>query len=97
MNVFALWLIPKVTEGVRAAVRACVEKSTNSEGRIMEVNPFADFFTKALGRSTVLVGRFMAAAMCLLEQCFSHKRCSAVYSSCRQCDIFFSCQTCRFT
>lgn len=27
---------------------ACVEKSTNSEGRIVEVNPFADFF-KSMG------------------------------------------------
>lgn len=41
----------QITEGVRAAVRACVEKSTNSEGRIVEVNPVADFFSKALGKS----------------------------------------------
>lgn len=39
----------QITEGVRAAVRACVDKSTNSEGRIVEVNPVADFFTKAFG------------------------------------------------
>lgn len=41
----------KVTEGVRAAVLACVEKSTNSDGRIVEVNAFADFFAKAIGES----------------------------------------------
>lgn len=39
---------PKVTEACRAAVLACVERSTNSEGRIVEVNPFADFFSKAV-------------------------------------------------
>lgn len=42
----------KITEGVRAAVLACVENSTNSEGRIVEVNAFADFFAKAMGEST---------------------------------------------
>ena len=44
--------VPKVTEGVRAAVFACVEKSTNSESRIVEVNPFVNFFSKALGALT---------------------------------------------
>lgn len=46
-----LSLKTKITEGVRAAVLACVEKSTNSEGRIVEVNAFADFFAKAIGES----------------------------------------------
>ncbi|CAN0436730.1 unnamed protein product, partial [Discosporangium mesarthrocarpum] len=49
-------MLQKVTEGVRAAVRACVEKSTNSEGRIVEVNPVADFFTKAMGKENSLYG-----------------------------------------
>lgn len=44
--------LQQITEGVRAAVMACVEKSTNSEGRIVEVNPFADFFSKALGQGS---------------------------------------------
>lgn len=39
----------QVTEGVRAAVLACVDKSTNAEGRIVEVNAFAEFFSKAMG------------------------------------------------
>lgn len=42
----------QITEGVRAAVLACVDKSTNSEGRIVEVNPFADFFNKAMGQGS---------------------------------------------
>ncbi|CBJ25524.1 Magnesium chelatase subunit H, putative chloroplast precursor [Ectocarpus siliculosus] len=41
-------LLQQVTEACRAAVLACVERSTNSEGRIVEVNPFADFFSKAV-------------------------------------------------
>lgn len=44
----------QLTEGVRAAVKACVEKSTNSEGRIVEVNAFGDFFSKALGKKKSL-------------------------------------------
>lgn len=43
-----------MTEACRAAVLACVERSTNSEGRIVEVNPFADFFSKALSENVVL-------------------------------------------
>ena len=42
----------KITEACRAAVLACVERSTNSEGRIVEVNAFADFFSKAMSEST---------------------------------------------
>ena len=42
----------KVTEACRAAVLACVERSTNSEGRIVEVNAFADFFSKAMSEFT---------------------------------------------
>ncbi|CAN0450557.1 unnamed protein product [Ascophyllum nodosum] len=41
-------MLQQVTEGVRAAVFACGKKSTNSERRIVEVNPFANFFSKAL-------------------------------------------------
>ena len=41
----------QITEGCRDAVRACVERSTNSEGRIVEVNAFADFFSKSFGKS----------------------------------------------
>ena len=44
----------QITEGCRDAVRACVERSTNSEGRIVEVNAFADFFSKSFGKSYVL-------------------------------------------
>lgn len=45
-----------MTEACRAAVLACVERSTNSEGRIVEVNPFADFFSKALSECDDAVG-----------------------------------------
>lgn len=47
-HVYLLECIKKVTEGVRESVLACVERSTNSEGRIVEVNAFADFFSKAI-------------------------------------------------
>ena len=46
-----LFFVKQITEGVRDAVRACVERSTNSEGRIVEVNAFADFFSKTMGKT----------------------------------------------
>ncbi|CAM9394570.1 unnamed protein product [Choristocarpus tenellus] len=45
-------LLQQVTEGVRAAVRACVERSTNGDGRIVEVNPMMDFFTNVMGKKS---------------------------------------------
>lgn len=45
----------KVTEACRAAVLACVERSTNSEGRIVEVNAFADFFSKAMSEFALIL------------------------------------------
>ncbi|CAM9566196.1 unnamed protein product [Laminaria digitata] len=48
-NLEDVQLLQQITDGVRDAVRACVERSTNSEGRIVEVNAFADFFSKSFG------------------------------------------------
>jgi len=44
-------MLQKVTEASRAAVRACVERSTNAEGRIEEVNPLGKVFEKISGGS----------------------------------------------
>lgn len=60
----------KVTEACRAAVLACVERSTNSEGRIVEVNAFADFFSKAISESVHLIlnqGRVFLYLNCCLS------------------------------
>lgn len=62
-----------MTEACRAAVLACVERSTNSDGRIVEVNPFADFFSKAMSECCKVFGSgsntnaiFFAEGVCVL-------------------------------
>ena len=44
-------LLQSITEASRAAVRACVERSTNAQGRIEAVNPFNKMFEGLSGGS----------------------------------------------
>jgi magnesium chelatase subunit H len=44
-------LLQSITEASRAAVRACVERSTNAQGRIEAVNPFGKMFEGLSGGS----------------------------------------------
>ncbi|KAG5176932.1 magnesium chelatase subunit H, putative chloroplast precursor [Tribonema minus] len=44
-------LLQEITEASRAAVRACVDRSTNAEGRIEQVNPLGRLFESFVGGS----------------------------------------------